>query len=145
MRHGQPDSVEAYLARDRIPYWLRARLLVEVVATYVRVRRLLAGHDIARVVTLLRDGEGDRLAPETAQRLAGRLARPLVRTLGPLPVDSRCLMRSLVLIRMMARRGARCELAIGAQSGATFAAHAWVEHAGRPVLPTYGYAVLTVI
>ncbi len=140
-----PDGVEAYLARERVPYRLRARLVVEVLATYVRVRRMLAGQDIVRVVAVLRDGEGDRLEPETAQRLARRLARPVVRTLRPLPVDSRCLMRSLVLIRMMARRGARCDLAIGAQSGTTFAAHAWVEHAGCPVLPTYGYAVLTVI
>jgi hypothetical protein len=46
---------------------------------------------------------------------------------------------------MMARRGVRCELFIGARSGTQFEAHAWVEHDGHPVLPSLGYAPLTTI
>ena len=74
-----------------------------------------------------------------------RLRRPVVRTLSALPTDSRCLMRSLVLVGMMARRGAQCELSIGAQTAEGFAAHAWVEYEGVHLLPSLGYGCLTTL
>jgi hypothetical protein len=46
---------------------------------------------------------------------------------------------------MMARRGARLDLSIGARPGTQLEAHAWVEHDGEPVLPTLGYLRLTTI
>ncbi|HEY7076271.1 MAG TPA: lasso peptide biosynthesis B2 protein [Solirubrobacteraceae bacterium] len=123
----------------------RVRLAGEVIWTYLQVRRLMDRHDIVTVVSALRDGSGDRLDPESARRIASRLGRPVWRTLAPLPADSRCLVRSLVVLRMMARRGVRCDLSIGARPGTEFAAHAWVELNGDPVLPTLGYAPLTTI
>jgi hypothetical protein len=50
------------------------------------------------------------------------------------PGDTRCLARSLVLTRLLARRGIPAKLVIGARGGPDFLAHAWVEHSGEPVL-----------
>jgi hypothetical protein len=139
------ETDDPLLRHERVGPLLRVRLAAEVVATYALVRWLLWRHDIVHVVTALRAGTDDRLEPVAARRLATRLGRPVTRTLRVLPADSRCLVRSLVVLRMMARRGARCELSIGARSGSEFEAHAWVEHDGEPVLPTLGYAPLTTI
>jgi hypothetical protein len=38
---------------------------------------------------------------------------------------------------MLARRGIRAVLVIGARGGPDFQAHAWVEKAGEPLLPPY--------
>lgn len=68
--------------------------------------------------------------------LAGlRLGRAVSRTLRLLPTDSRCLMRSLVLTGLLARRGMSSTLIIGVRPEPEFTAHAWVEHAGEPLLP----------
>ena len=56
------------------------------------------------------------------------------RTLTALPADSRCLMSSLVLTRLLARRGIDSELVIAVEPGEQFGAHAWVEHDGSPLL-----------
>src|ERR1044072_852816 len=125
--------------------WLRVRLFLEIWGTYARVRWLLRRADIEAVVTALRSGTSDDMDPVTARRLAKRLGHAIDRTLRFLRADSRCLTVSLVLLRMMARRGAHCSLLIGTRSGPAFAAHAWVEHDGTPVLPTRGYASLTAI
>jgi hypothetical protein len=141
----QPNTVDPLLRTARVGVLLRLQLAAEIVWTYLEVRRLMGRHDIVGVVAALRAGTDDRLPPHAARRLAHRLARPVWRTLAPLPLDSRCLMRSLVVLRMMARRGARCELSLGARTDSAFAAHAWVEHEGHPVLPTLGYHTLTTI
>jgi hypothetical protein len=52
-----------------------------------------------------------------------------------MPADSRCLMRSLVLTRLLARRGIESRLVISVRPGERFAAHAWVEHDGVALLP----------
>jgi hypothetical protein len=137
---------EAKLLRyEQAGRWLRVCLFFEIWGTYVRVRWLLRRADIESVVTALRAGATDDLDPATARRLAKRLGHAIDRTLRFLRADSRCLTVSLVLLAMMARRGAHCSLLIGTRSGPRFEAHAWVEHDGRPVLPTRGYASLTAI
>ena len=59
----------------------------------------------------------------------------MVRTLTLLPTDSRCLMRSLVLTQLLARRGIESRFVLGVRSGAEFKAHAWVERNDVPLLP----------
>ena len=61
------------------------------------------------------------------------------RTLRVLPTNSRCLVQSLVLSRLLATRGIPSTLVIGARSDSTFMAHAWVEHGGYPLLPREGF------
>ena len=133
------------LLRRRMPASLRLRLAVEIVATYAEVRwRMLRG-DVRGVVAALRDDAVDRHPPVVAYRIGRRLGQPVRRTLDPLPWDSRCLMRSLVLLRMLARRGVVCDLVIGVRSGDAFEAHACIEHGGHPLLPTLGYSPLTTL
>ena len=133
------------LLRRRMPAGLRARIALEIVATYGEVRvRMLRG-DVRQVVADLRGDAVDLHPPLVAHRIGRRLGQPVRRTLDPLPWDSRCLMRSLVLLGMLARRGVVCDLVIGVRSGETFAAHAWVEHGGHPLLPTLGYEPLTTL
>lgn len=45
----------------------------------------------------------------------------------------RCLVRSIVVQRMMARHGIEADLVIGCATTEGFKAHAWVEVSGRPV------------
>jgi hypothetical protein len=116
------------------------RLAAEILRIYARVRWLMREDDVRETVTALRsapptDGNGDvSVAP---LHTAVRLGHAVARTLSPLPTDSRCLARSLVLTRLLARRGIDSTLVIGVRS-VPFGAHAWVERDGVPVLPTEG-------
>lgn len=114
----------------------RLALCAEVLVTYGRVRRLLRQADFRRTLAAV----GERREPpagvgEAEMRAASRrLARAVVRTLALLPADSRCLVRSLVLTALLARRGIESRLIVGVRPGTRFAAHAWVEHDGMPLL-----------
>jgi len=109
-------------------------LTAEILAAYVRVRRSLWRGELPSALAALRTGVE---APAGAQRAeAGRrLASAVVRVLDRLPTDSRCLTRALVLTHVLARRGIGSSLVIGVTPEPSFAAHAWVELAGVPLLP----------
>jgi Transglutaminase-like superfamily len=115
----------------------RGRLAAEILAAYLGARRELGRNPIATVVDRLRIERGwprDEAADTLAE--ARRLGRAVSRTLALAPGDTRCLIRSLVLIRLLSRRGLAARLIIGARAEPDFLAHAWVEHGGEPVLPT---------
>jgi hypothetical protein len=120
----------------RVPWKLA--LAVEILGTYVRVRWLLwRRKKLPAVVDALRSTRVQRRPQGVPPHLAAvRLGRAVTRTLPLLPTDSRCLMRSLVLTSVLARRGLPSRLIIGVQPDGGFDAHAWVEHEGKPVLPT---------
>ncbi len=108
---------------------------LEILAAYGRVRWLLWRSDLVTTLKRLR-GEGPGSWALHHDDLGGqRLANAVVRTLRVLPTDSRCLMRSLVLSSLLARREIDSSLVIGVRSGPSFAAHAWVEQNGEAVLP----------
>jgi hypothetical protein len=123
----------------------RVRMALEIWLTYAQVRWLVLRHPIGEVVARLRNGAAADRPAEEARVVARKLERPVVRSLGILPWDSRCLMRSLVMLRMMARRGVACDLVLGARTDDAFKAHAWVEHQGNALLPTLGFETLTSI
>jgi hypothetical protein len=116
----------------------RARLMWEILASYGDVRRLLGVMSIETVVETLR-GERERELDRGGEREllteARRLGRAVQLTLRLVPGDTRCLTRSLVLMRLLARRGIAAKLVIGVCAKPSFSAHAWVEQAGQPVLP----------
>lgn len=114
----------------------RVRLAREIVAAYLRARRELRRAPIEAVVATLRsEASPPPLTPEThALEEARRLGWAVARTLKLMPGDTRCLARSLVLTRLLARRGIPAKLVIGAQAAPDFLAHAWVEYDGQPVL-----------
>lgn len=122
----------------------RARLVAEVVVTYLPLLRLLRRNDLPAMVAAARDVRRPVTVPAADHHeTAVRLGNIVMQVLRVLPTEKRCLIRSLVLTRMLASRSIPTKLWIGVQSGGTFEAHAWVEHDGRPVLPVGGYARLT--
>jgi hypothetical protein len=120
----------------------RISLALEILRSYLRARRLLHGKDLPSTVAALRSQEA--VEPEAvsdpyiAWVIGARLARAVVRTFSILPTDTRCLMRSLVLTDLLARRRIGSTLVIGVTSGEDFSAHAWVEKDGAPLFNPQG-------
>lgn len=111
--------------------------MVETLTAYIPAWRLLGHRDVLEMVRLARDVHSTpRVNDPVEHQVCLRLGRVVGRTLRLLPTDSRCLVQSLVLTRMLARRSIPNVLVIGVRANPTFEAHAWVEHEGRPILPT---------
>lgn len=113
-------------------------IVTEIMLTYCRVRWNLNRTELPPLLVRLRAGLGslDGPANDLAGSLADRLGFIVARTLSFLPTDGPCLVNSLVLTSLLARRGIPSRLVIGVQAEPAFAAHAWVEYGHRSVLPT---------
>jgi hypothetical protein len=126
--------VTAELAKPhRLPRRAKALLGLEIAATYLQVRAAMRRRDFRAVVAELR--AADTSAQRHPELAAARLAAVVRRTLASAPPRSRCLVQSLVLTRLLARRGIESSLVIAVSPGRCFAAHAWVESAGIALLP----------
>lgn len=116
----------------------RLALGLEVVRAYLRVRRLRRRADLPTVLETLRARPATRPQhPGDPVETGRRLGRAVVRTLRLLPGDSRCLVRSLVLVDLLSARAIDADLVIGVAPPAgceTLQAHAWVERGGVPLL-----------
>ena len=127
----------------RLPVRERLRLAAEVLRTYRRARKLMHSQKLDRALAGLRAGgaEPPGLSSAEEQFAAFRLGRAVVLILALLPTDRRCLVRSLTLSALLARRGIPARLVLGVRPDAEqpFLAHAWVEHDGVPVSPDEGY------
>lgn len=117
-----------------IPRSTKLRLVLEILADYAHVRWLLARHDLPSVVLALR-GTRPRTTDRQLQAVGTRLGHAVAKTLGPLPFDSRCLARSLVLVSVLSRRDIDSVLVIGVAVDPKFTAHAWVESGSVALLP----------
>jgi hypothetical protein len=111
----------------------------EIASTYVQARWWLREPDVTQTVAMARRMNPNGISAQApAQREAAllgiRLGIIIGRTFRLLPGDTRCLTRSIVLLRMLARRRIPASLIIGVRSAPTFGAHAWIEHAGQPLL-----------
>ena len=115
----------------------RGRLAAEILATYAEVRWRLRRADLAATTNALRGNGTDRwVEPGLRSYWQGiRLAKAVTRTLALLPTDTRCLMQSLVLTALLSRREIGSTLVVAVKPEPSFAAHAWVEHWDRPLLP----------
>src|SRR4051794_27110012 len=122
----------------------RLRLVGEILVTYLPSWRVLRTGDLEEMVRFARHVESSKspVPPEAEHDVALQLGYAVQRTLSLLPTDGRCLIRSVVLTRMLERRSIDNKLVIGVQNE-PFAAHAWVEHEGVPVLPRGTFARLT--
>ena len=119
-------------------------LVGEILSVYTMTRWRMPRGDIRQIAestrTLLQGATDTQPPPgQDSWQVAAHLGQAVFRTLRVLPTDSRCLVQSLVLSRMLAARGIPSTLVIGAHSRPDFEAHAWVEHEGRPVLPPRGF------
>jgi transglutaminase superfamily protein len=132
----EPPSPEAIAAfRRGLSLSQKAALAIEIVGAYVRARKSLRSHELPEIIRALRSVGPAARTPDADQLLVGiRLGRIVGKTLGVLPADSRCLVRSLVLTSLLARRGIQSSLIIGVSPEPSFEAHAWVECAGAPLL-----------
>lgn len=137
-QHAEPDATRLAIRMHgrQLTAGERVRLSAEIVSAYVHARRVLRRAPIESVVAELRSQRSDRSPPSPLGSLdeARRLGWAVTRALALLPGDTRCLARSLVLTRLLARRGIPAKLVIGARAEPAFLAHAWVEHDGDPVL-----------
>jgi hypothetical protein len=116
----------------------KAALIAEVMRTYCLVRWNLHRVELEPLVERLRTAKptaGRPLSEEAAERHATRLGYVVGRMLRVVPTDAPCLVQSLVLTSLLAARGIPGQLVIGVTIE-PFAAHAWVEHKGHPLLPT---------
>jgi transglutaminase superfamily protein len=114
-----------------MPLQEKLKLGREIVGTYALARWRLRRHDLPTALAAMRERYAacpsafdDPLAEKYA---AVRLGRAIGRTLSILPFDSKCLVRSLVLAELLARRGIESRVVIGVKPGPSFGAHAWVE------------------
>jgi hypothetical protein len=126
-------------AAQRLNVAERAALAVEILVTYVGVRWRLRRRDLPAVLAALRSPSRRLARWMPMAEDERRLSHATTRVLRVLPGDARCLTRSLVVLAMLARRGVATTLVIAVRPEPTFAAHAWIEHAGRPLLPTEGF------
>lgn len=117
-------------------------LTAEILVSYAQLLRLLRRKDLPTMVGRARQARIALPAPhdDAALRAAvGRLGRAADRVIGVLPKDGRCLITSLVVIRVLARRSVDAKVVIGVRNEDGFAAHAWVEFDGSAVLPAGDY------
>lgn len=112
-------------------------MALEIVVLYARVRREMRADDIRSVILALRGRPAapPRIVKAADLRRAAELGNAVNRVLAHAPERSRCLVQSLVLTRMLARRHIESALIIGVATGGAFTAHAWVEADGVPLLP----------
>lgn len=125
----------------RLSLLRKVALLWRVWGTAAQVRVALWRRPLPEVVVALgAPGAG-------ARRPTALLSRAVSRGLRVGPWRPRCLLRSLVLYRLLRAQGDAAELVIGLPDRPTTKdAHAWVELAGRDVGPApggHGYQELT--
>ena len=115
----------------------KLRLAGEIVVEYVRASWALRRRGLqAALAAVPRPSERD---DPIEHATSVRMGRAVDRTLSYLPSDPRCLIRAIVLARVLARHGIGSRLVLGVQSSPTFTAHAWIEHRGLPLLPAGDY------
>jgi hypothetical protein len=119
----------------------QAALAGEILLAYLAARRAVARAPLTAALVRLRAAPRPAGPPRDPLTEARRLAGAVTATLALLPADTRCLARSLVLTRLLARRGIPARLVIGARTGPDFLAHAWVEHDGEPLLSPGGSSI----
>jgi Transglutaminase-like superfamily len=117
-----------------LPLRAKLRLGAEIFITYVRMRWAMGRTELPQLVERIRAAGVARGAAGDAD--PGSLAGAVMGMLAVLPTDSRCLVRSLVYLSLLARRGVAATLVIGVRSEPSFAAHAWVERDGEALLPS---------
>ena len=113
----------------------RLKIVAEVVSIYPMVRWALTHSELEAAVARARRGAPVRDSYPPQQRdAAHRLAWIVEAILDRLPGDTRCLTRTLVLTRVLSRRGIGCRVVLGVRVAPEFGSHAWPELAGRPLM-----------
>jgi len=121
----------------------RLRIAIEVLANYVPLWRAVRTDDLAGMAATARAGvRAIPTPPDRHAETAARIGEMVQRVMRLLPTDKRCLITSLVTLRVLSNRTIEGKLVIGVRTGETFSAHAWVEHDAHPILPSGNYVRL---
>ncbi len=119
----------------------RAAVAGEIAHAYLGCRFALRRHGVAGALrwarapaTVTDPTERIMQGPAVDIAAGARLASITARALQRVPTDTRCLIQSLVLVRLLANRGVHGQLALAVRRHEA-AAHAWVEVAGQAVSP----------
>jgi hypothetical protein len=132
------EQVRLPVASRSLPVVTKLWLAAEILFSYGEVRWAMHGNELPQAVQRLRQpvrGWLRTALPDGAGE-GRRLGRAVTRTLQLLPANTMCLMQSLVLLRMLVRRGVPTSLVIAVlpTGGLDLTAHAWIEHTGQPLL-----------
>ncbi len=119
--------------------------LLDVFVTVGLTRLQLARHGLRRILAALIAYRGNRAPPPTklltereAQRLS-HTASMFWRARVYVPIEPRCLLDSLAMVKFLAKRRLHANIIFGV-SGDPFAAHAWVQVADLVLNDTVGNA-----
>lgn len=113
----------------------KLRLVLWVARDYWAVKRALSHHPLPEAVAFV----GAAPAGARTSLPPARLSHAVDRCLLVGPLRARCLVRAMVLHRMLRRQGFATSVVIGLPTAATSTdAHAWVEIDGRDVGPGPG-------
>jgi hypothetical protein len=124
-----------YVASEALPVSAKLRLAVRIWRSFLIVRWEMRRHPLPELVAKL----GTPLCLTQARHAPHRLSKAVHRCLRIRWLQSTCLIRSLVLYRLLREQGAPAELVIGLPVGATtHEAHAWVELNGKDWGPPPG-------
>jgi hypothetical protein len=114
----------------------RIRVGLEVITNYPAMWRAVRTNDLAHMVATARTTSHRVVTPpEQHAEMAERVGGIVQSAMKVLPTDKRCLVTSLLTLRVLANRSIPGRLVIGVHGGEEFKAHAWVEHESRAVLP----------
>jgi hypothetical protein len=121
-----------------MPVRQKVRLVVEILGAYVPLAWLVRGNDLRMMAAVARSPRPPVVSvpPGDAHEAAMRLGAIVQRVTELLPTDSRCLIQSLIVLRVLARRSIEAVIVVGVEVDGGFQAHAWVEHDAEPVLPS---------
>jgi len=122
----------------RLSYAEKAALLVRIWVLALRIRIALSRRPLPEVVAALDSPAAAPRLPAARWLPAARLARAVNRGLRVGRWRPRCLLRSLVLYRLLRAQGNTPELIIGLPRVATTDAHSWIELDGVDVGPWPG-------
>lgn len=118
-------------------------MIAEILGAYVPLWRRVRAGDLDAMVRAARTRARAPVPVADEHETAARLGSMVERTLRVLPTDSRCLITSLVVLRLLEHRAIEGRLVIGVRNTEGFDAHAWVEHDGTPVLRAGDFTRLT--
>lgn len=124
--------IAAALRGARTLAWQDWRLLFEAgcLAIFIEIAlRMLSFNDLLARLEVV----DSRISTAPAS-LRPACDRAVDRTYRYLPLARTCLKESLVLLRLLRRRGVSAHLRLGVRKeGARLVAHAWIEHDGAPL------------
>lgn len=124
-----------YVVSEALPVSAKVGLAVRIWRCFLVVRWEMKRYPLPELVAKL----GAPFSPTQGRHAPHQLSRAVHRCLRIRWFQSTCLMRSLVLYRLLREQGERAELVIGLPAGATtHEAHAWVELNGRDFGPPPG-------